>query len=63
MVVFFSLLLTSTGYWWMLGTLILWIAAFVFGIFRLRFHALWLLLSLPLVLLPFVLSVLAAGQI
>jgi hypothetical protein len=60
---FFPILLSRTGFAWMLAALLLWTALLGFGFHRLRVRALWLLLGLPLVFLPFVAAVIAAGQI
>jgi hypothetical protein len=61
---FFNIgLLSDAGIHWMQGALFSWIALFVAGIMLLRVRSLWLLLGLPLVLLPFALAGYAAGQI
>jgi hypothetical protein len=56
-------LLNDAGLHWMLGVLFLWMALFAVGILVLGVRSLWLLLGLPLVLLPFAFAVYAAGQI
>ena len=56
-------LLGGAGSHWMLGALLSRIALFLVGAHYVGFRALWLLLGLPLVLLPFALAGVAAGQI
>jgi hypothetical protein len=56
-------LLSDAGAYWMLGALFSWMALFVAGMMLLRFRSLWLLLGLPLVLVPFALATYAAGTI
>jgi len=60
---FRMVLLSNAGEYWMVGALLLWVAVFLVGIVLLGTRSLWLLLGLPLVLLPFGLAVLGAGQI
>jgi hypothetical protein len=55
--------LSNAGGYWMLGALLLWVALFLIGIVLLGTRSLWLLLGLPLVLLPIALAVYGAGQI
>lgn len=55
--------LSDGGQHWMLAALFCWIALFCVAIYALGVRSLWLLLSLPLVLLPFAFAVLAAGRI
>lgn len=56
-------LLSAAGLIWMKAALLYWIALFCAAFYFLRFRALWLLLGLPLVLLPLVMAVIGAGQI
>ena len=56
-------LLTSAGGKLMLTALLLWVTVFSFAVYRLRLRSLWLLLSLPLVALPYSLAIIGAGEI
>ena len=56
-------LLSDAGIWWMSGALLLWIALLVAAVLLLGIRSLWFLVGLPLVLIPFWLAILVAGQI
>jgi hypothetical protein len=55
--------LTDTGFHWMTGALLSWMVLFFFAVGLVGVRSLWLLLGLPLVLLPFALAVVGAVQI
>ena len=56
-------LLTSEGLLLMSAAALIWAANFFFAVLSLHWRALWLLLGLPLVALPFVGAVIGAGQL
>ena len=56
-------LLTSEGGLWMSVAALIWAANFFFAAICLHWRALWLLVGIPLVVLPFVVTSLAASFI
>ena len=56
-------LLTSEGSLLMSIAALIWAANFFFAVLRLGWRALWLLVGLPLVVLPFVAAIIGAGSI
>jgi hypothetical protein len=55
--------LSDGGFHWMMAALLSWMALFVVAVHLLGVRSLWLLFSLPLVLLPFALAAIGAAQI
>ena len=60
---FFGVKLDSFGMNWIFVALLLWAGLFGFGVYRCGVRGLWLLLGLPLVLLPYAALVVGAGMI
>jgi len=54
---------SSTALVWFVTGLLLWATGFGFGIYRWGIRGLWLLLGLPLFLIPFVVLTVASGSI